>query len=165
MTGISIQGFEKHQHFMRQALELAKGAKSRNEVPIGAIVVQNNQIIGRGYNQVQMLNDPTAHAEMIAITAACGTLEQKYLKNCTLYVTLEPCPMCAGALVWSKIDRLVFGASDSRAGACGSVFNLTQNKKLNHRLEVTQGILEEECSHILKHFFSETRAANNPIQN
>jgi len=143
---------------MRQALQLAKRAESNDEVPIGAVVVKKNRIIGRGYNQVETLNDPTAHAEMLAITAACATLGQKYLNACTLYVTLEPCPMCAGALVWSKIDRIVFGASDARAGACGSVFNLADNQKLNHRIEIIQGILEENCSRLLKQFFATKRS-------
>lgn len=145
---------------MRQALQLANEAKSRDEIPVGAVVVKNDRIIGRGYNQTEMLNDATAHAEMIAITAACGTIEQKYLKDCTLYVTLEPCPMCAGALVWSKIDRLVFGTVDARTGACGTVFNLAENEKLNHRIEIIQGVLEDECSQLLKRFFSGKRSAN-----
>lgn len=145
---------------MNRALQLAKEAKSCDEIPVGAVVVRNGAVVGRGYNQTEMLNDPTAHAEMIAITAACATLEQKYLSECTLYVTLEPCPMCAGALVWSKIDRIVFGTGDVRAGACGTVFNLAKNKKLNHRIEVIGGVLEEDCANILKRFFIEKRSAN-----
>lgn len=142
---------------MRQALQLAEQAKDEDETPVGAVVVYEDRIIGRGYNQTEMLNDATAHAEMIAVTAACGTLQQKYLKDCTLYVTLEPCPMCAGALVWSKIDRIVFGAADANAGACGSVFNLAANKKLNHRIEIVQGVMENECSQLLKQFFRKKR--------
>lgn len=145
---------------MRQALLLAQQAMDKDEIPVGAVVVHNNEIIGRGYNQVEMLNDATAHAEMIAITAACGTLKEKYLTNCTLYVTLEPCPMCAGALVWSKIDRIVFGATDANAGSCQSVFNLAANKKLNHQAEIIQGILEPECTQLLKDFFAKKRNLN-----
>src|SRR5699024_1989011 len=127
------------------------------EIPVGAIVVYENQIIGKGYNQTECLNDATAHAEMIALSAAMGTLGRKYLKNCTLYVTLEPCVMCTGALVWSKIERVVYGAADAKGGACGSAFNLSANKKLNHHVEVIQGILEKDCEWILKQFFREKR--------
>ncbi len=154
---LSVEGHQKHHRFMRQALQLAEQAKDEDETPVGAVVVYEDRIIGRGYNQTEMLNDATAHAEMIAVTAACGTLQQKYLKDCTLYVTLEPCPMCAGALVWSKIDRIVFGAADANAGACGSVFNLAANKKLNHRIEIVQGVMENECSQLLKQFFRKKR--------
>ncbi len=149
--------FEQHEHFMKQAWHLAETAKQKDEVPVGAVVVYNNEIIGKGYNQVEMLDDATAHAEMIAVTAACASLKQKYLKKCTLYVTLEPCPMCTGALVWSKIDRVVFGASDAKAGACGSVFNLAANNKFNHKIEVIQGVMECSCSELLKLFFDEKR--------
>jgi len=119
-----------HQNFMLKALKLAERAMDEEEVPVGAIIVKNERIIGRGYNQTERLKDPTAHAEMIAISAAASTLSNKYLNSCTLYVTLEPCPMCAGALIWSKIDRIVFGALDERAGSCGTVFNLTNSDKL-----------------------------------
>ena len=114
-------------------------------------------IIGKGYNQVEKLSDPTAHAEMIAISAACETLGNKYLKGCTLYVTLEPCPMCAGALVWSKIDTIVYGASDSASGGSGSLFNITSNNNLNHQIEVIQGILEMDSEYLLKSFFGAKR--------
>jgi len=151
---------QHHQQFMRQAFFLAEEAKDADEVPVGAVVVHHNQIIGRGYNQTQQLNDATAHAEMIAISAACNTLQSKYLQDCTLYVTLEPCPMCTGALIWSKLDRIVFGATDVRAGACGSLFNLASNKKLNHQIEVIQGIMEQDCELILKDFFLTKRDKN-----
>lgn len=154
---ISVKEMRLHRRYMKQALQLAQRAADEDEIPVGAVVVQNNQIIGKGYNQTERLNDTTAHAEMIAVTSACGTLGQKYLKNCTLYVTLEPCPMCAGALVWSKIDRVVFGTGDESAGACGSVFNLAENEKLNHRIEIIQGVLEDDCSRILKNFFEVKR--------
>lgn len=146
-----------HQKYMREALKLAETALRKDEVPVGAVVVHNDRIIGRGYNQVEMLGDPTAHAEMIAISAACTTLGNKYLNKATLYVTLEPCVMCSGAAVWSKMDRLVFGAMDEKAGGAGSVFNLTSNRKLNHSIETIQGVLEHECSALLKEFFRKKR--------
>jgi tRNA(adenine34) deaminase len=152
---------KQHQQFMRLAFSLAEDAKEAGEIPVGAVVVNQNRIIGRGYNQTEMLNDATAHAEMIALSAASSTLSNKYLEGCTLYVTLEPCPMCSGALVWSKIDRIVFGASDPKSGACGSIFNLATNDKLNHQIEIIQGVLEQDCEWILKQFFAEKRSASN----
>lgn len=142
---------------MAKALMLAEQAFEEGEIPVGAIVVKDNMIIGKGYNQVEKLSDPTAHAEMIAISAACETLGNKYLKGCTLYVTLEPCPMCAGALVWSKIDTIVYGASDSASGGSGSLFNITENNNLNHQIEVIQGILEMDSEYLLKSFFGAKR--------
>tara|TARA_R110002124_G_scaffold165010_1_gene332341 strand:+ start:834 stop:1307 length:474 start_codon:yes stop_codon:yes gene_type:complete len=146
-----------HQQFMAKAIQLAEDAANSNEVPIGAVVVKDNIIVGKGFNQVERLNDSTAHAEMIAISAACETLKSKYLSGCTLYVTLEPCPMCAGALVWSKISTVVFGASDPKSGGCGSLFNISSNKNLNHQVEVVQGILEPDCEYLLKSFFQSKR--------
>lgn len=146
---------------MQQAFFLAEQAYDEKEVPVGALIVKNDSIIGRGYNQTERLNDATAHAEMLAVSAACSTLGQKYLQDCTLYVTLEPCPMCAGALVWSKIDTVVFGAWDPKAGSCGSVFNLSSNKKLNHQIDVIQGFMEKDCEWILKKFFKERRSGGN----
>ena len=146
-----------HDKFMREALKLAETAFLKGGVPVGAVVVHKNRIIGRGYNQVEMLRDPTAHAEMLALSAACTTLHEKYLRECTLYVTLEPCMMCAGAAVWSKLDLIVFGAMDAKAGSCGTVFNLAANNKLNHQTEIIQGILENDCSQILKRFFKSKR--------
>lgn len=142
---------------MSEAIKLAKLAYRNKEVPVGAVIVQENRIIGKGYNQVELMDDPTAHAEMIAISAACSTLKQKYLTNCTLYVTLEPCPMCSGAIVWSKLNRIVFGAIDERAGGAGSIFNITSNKKLNHQTEVIQGVMECDCKELLQTFFKERR--------
>lgn len=142
---------------MARAFMLAEQAFDEREVPVGAVVVHNERIVGKGYNQVQRLNDPTAHAEMLAISAACETLGEKYLNECTLYVTLEPCPMCSGAAVWSKLKTVVFGATDAKAGGCGSVFNIASNQKLNHQVEVIQGIMEPECEHLLKAFFKERR--------
>lgn len=154
----SITGTKKHLRFMQQAFFLAEQAYDDDEIPVGAVVVKDNQIIGKGYNQSERLADATAHAEMLAISAACSTLQEKYLQDCTLYVTLEPCPMCAGALVWSKIDRVVFGAQDANAGSCGSVFNLSTNEKLNHQIDVIQGIMEDDCEHLLLSFFDDVRA-------
>ena len=148
---------KNHQNFMHQALKLAERAIDEDEIPVGAVIVKDERIIGRGYNQTEKLRDPTAHAEMIAISAAASTLSNKYLNECTLYVTLEPCPMCAGALIWSKIDRIIFGALDEKAGACGTVFNLTNSGKLNHNIEVIQGVLEADCSYLLKEFFKTKR--------
>ena len=142
---------------MRQAFILAEKAYDKEEVPVGAVVVHDQQVIGKGYNQTQQLTDPTAHAEMLAISAACSTLQQKYLTDCTLYVTLEPCPMCTGAIVWSKIDTVIIGAWDTNAGSCGSVFNLSSNDKLNHQVNVLQGFMEKDCEGILKQFFRERR--------
>ena len=142
---------------MQQALSLARTAASEGEVPVGAVIVCDGKVVGRGYNQVEKLKDPTAHAELIALTAACNTLGTKFLNGCTMYVTLEPCPMCAGALVWSRLDRLVFGATDARAGACGSIMNIVQNQALNHRLEVIQGIMDVESETLLKEFFRDKR--------
>lgn len=150
----------KHDHnfFMRHALRLAQTANQNNEVPVGAVVVHKGTIVGKGYNQTEMLNDPTAHAEMIAISSACATLENKYLNDCTLYVTLEPCPMCTGAIVWAKLSRVVFGAIDEKAGACGSVFNISSNNKLNHKVEVLQGFYEYESQELLQKFFKQKRS-------
>ncbi len=142
--------------FMQEALKLALQASSRDEVPVGAVVEYENKIIGKGYNQVEMLKDPTAHAEMIAITSATSYLKSKWLNKCTLYVTIEPCSMCAGALVLARIGRVVFGASDSKAGAFGSKLDINQ-LKLNHKINVKKGILENDCSQVMKEFFRKKR--------
>lgn len=152
-----IAGIQQHMGFMQQAFILAEQAYEEEEIPVGALVVKNDRIIGRGYNQTERLKDPTAHAEILAISAACSTLGEKYLSGCTMYVTLEPCPMCAGALVWSKLDTLVIGALDSQAGSCGSVFNISSSDKLNHQVTVLQGVMEQDCEYILKQFFQERR--------
>lgn len=156
-----ISGAQKHLRFMHQAYLLAEQAYEEKEVPVGAVVVKNDHIIGKGYNQSERLNDPTAHAEMLAISAACSTLGEKYLEDCTLYVTLEPCPMCAGALVWSKLRRVVIGTWDTKAGSCGSLFNIASNNKLNHQVKVLQGFMEQDCESILKQFFQERRSGGN----
>jgi tRNA(adenine34) deaminase len=147
---------------MGQALLEAEKASDIGEVPVGAVIVHKNRIIARGHNQVELLSDPTAHAEMIALTAAFSHLEAKYLPDCTMYVTLEPCPMCAGALVWAKIGRLVFGAQDAKAGACGSIFNIASHPALNHRIEMIHGIMEDECEMLLRRFFEKLRKRDEP---
>lgn len=157
MNKIEISEAQKHQKYMARAFMLAEQALDEGEIPVGAVVVKDDRIIGKGYNQVERLNDPTAHAEMIAISAACETLDEKYLSDCTLYVTLEPCAMCSGAVVWSKLGRLVFGALDARGGGSGSVFNISANKKLNHQVEIIQGIMEKESEYLLKQFFKDKR--------
>jgi tRNA(adenine34) deaminase len=149
--------WQQHQHYMRRAIREAEQAYDSDEIPVGAVVVKDDEIVGRGHNQVEQLKDPTAHAEILAISAACSTLNSKYLHGCTLYVTLEPCPMCAAALMWSKIDRIVFGALDDKAGACGSIYNLAQDEHLNHEIEVIQGIMEYDCSLLLREFFRAKR--------
>ena len=146
---------------MRQALLQARMAYERDEVPVGAVIVFENQIIAKAYNQVETLKDPTAHAEMIAVTQAASTLQTKWLNKCTMYVTLEPCAMCAGALVLSRIRKLIIAAEDPKTGACGSVMDITQHNALNHRIEVQRGILREECSAILKEFFKNKRHTLN----
>jgi len=143
--------------FMKRAFELAQEAEKHNEIPVGAVVVVDGEIIGEGFNQSIMLNDPSAHAEMIAIREAGKKLNNYRMLNCTLYVTLEPCPMCAGLLVHSRINRLVFGAKDLKTGAAGSVFNLTETDKLNHQIESCSGVMEEDCSALLSNFFKRRR--------
>ena len=149
-----------HNFWMNQAFREAEKAYREKEVPIGAVVVFENQIIGRGYNQTERLQDPTAHAEILAITAAAAHLESRRLLNTTLYVTLEPCPMCAGAIVLARIPTLVFGASDPKGGACGTLFNITQDSRLNHQVNVTPGREENKCSLILSDFFRKLRDTN-----
>jgi|TARA_B110000196_G_C20993659_1_gene589457 tRNA(adenine34) deaminase len=143
--------------WMLQAFRLAEKAFSEGEVPVGSIVVKNNRIIGRGYNQRERLKDPTAHAEIIAITAASATLDDWRLEGSTLYVTKEPCPMCAGAIINSRISHLVFGAYDEKKGCCGSLYQLCGDKRLDSRTAVTGGIEEAQCAGILKEFFSSKR--------
>ncbi|GLX77043.1 tRNA-specific adenosine deaminase [Thalassotalea insulae] len=152
------------QQFMRRALELAKQAEQINEIPVGAVVVADNHIIGEGFNQSILLNDPSAHAEMLAIRQAGEQLNNYRMTNCTLYVTLEPCPMCAGLLVHSRINRLVFAASDLKTGSAGSVFNLTNSDKLNHQIAVEHGVLATECSQLLSDFFKRRRAEKKALK-
>ena len=142
---------------MRQALKEAEKAYDAGELPVGAVIVFENRIIAKGYNQVETLKDPTAHAEIIAITSAASYLSSKVLLGCSMYVTFEPCSMCAGAIVLSKMENLYFGAFDSKSGACGSVLNITNNRSLNHQLSVSGGILDAECAGLLKSFFEVRR--------
>lgn len=144
--------------FMRAALDEAAAALDHDDVPVGAVIVQQGRIIGRGHNQREQLQDPTAHAEVIAITAAASQLGSWRLEDCAMYVTLEPCAMCAGALVLARVPRLIFGARDSKAGACVSLFTLCSDPRLNHRMEITEGLLATECSMILREFFARQRA-------
>jgi tRNA(adenine34) deaminase len=146
------------EKFMHEALKEARKAFDDDEVPIGAVVVYQGKIVARGYNQVERLKDPTAHAEMLVLTSATNYLGTKWLNGVSLYVTIEPCSMCAGAMVLSRIKNLYFGAEDPKTGACGSIFNIVNHNKLNHRIKVTKGILEEECSVILKEFFRKKRS-------
>ncbi len=143
--------------FMKEALKEARKAYEINEVPIGAVIVRNGEIVGRGFNQKETLKDATLHAEISAIKDACRNLGGWRLPGCTMYVTLEPCSMCAGALVNARVERIVIGASDYKTGACGSVLNIVQMEKLNHQIDVQSGVLENECSDILKMFFEELR--------
>jgi tRNA(adenine34) deaminase len=143
--------------FMRRALELAAQAEARGEVPVGALVVQDERVIGEGFNQPITLKDPTAHAEVLALRAAAATLGDYRLGGTTLYVTLEPCPMCAAALVHARVARLVFGAWDPRQGAAGSAFNLVTARAMNHQVDCFGGVLADECGALLKRFFESRR--------
>jgi tRNA(adenine34) deaminase len=160
MAGISLLNPDD-QSFMRLALREAERAFEAEEVPVGAVIVHAGKVIGKGYNQREKLEDPTAHAEMLAITAAAQALGDWRLEDCTLYVTLEPCPMCAGAIVNARVKRVVFGASDPKAGACGSLMNVVQDARLNHRVELVAGVLAEEAGAILKQFFRTRRKAQS----
>ncbi|AFS77118.1 cytidine/deoxycytidylate deaminase family protein, zinc-binding protein [Gottschalkia acidurici 9a] len=145
------------EYFMREALNEAYKAERIGEVPVGAVIVKDEKIISRGHNMRETLNDPTAHAEIIAIKRASEVLESWRLIGCTIYVTIEPCSMCAGAIVNSRIEKVAIGALDPKMGACGSVINVVQNKNFNHRVEITKGILETKCSSIMKDFFKKLR--------
>jgi tRNA(adenine34) deaminase len=142
---------------MKLALREAIAAMEHEDVPIGAVVVHEGRVIGRGHNQREQLGDPTAHAEMIAITAAAEYLHSWRLTDCTLYVTAEPCLMCAGAMLQARLPRLVFGAEDPKAGACGSVYTVTDDPRLNHRIHVTAGVMAADCADLLQAFFREQR--------
>ena len=142
---------------MRRALELAREASAIGEVPVGALVVHRGRIVSQAYNLRETLNDPTAHAECLALTLAGRSLGRWRLDGCTLYVTLEPCPMCAGAIGLSRIERLVYGAVDPKAGACRSLYRLVNDPRLNHRAIITRGVLAEPCSELLSQFFRERR--------
>ncbi len=148
---------DSDRHFMELALRQAQLAAEAGEVPVGAIVVRGNSVIGRAYNQVELLKDGTAHAEMLALTQASSAVGDWRLNECTLYVTKEPCPMCAGAMVNCRLGRLVFGCSDSRTGAAGGALNLTSLPGALHAVTVESGLLEEECRQVLRQFFQQRR--------
>ena len=147
--------------YMQIAIEQARIAEENGDMPIGAVIVYQNQIIGKAYNQREQLQDPTAHAEIIALTQAAAFLESWRLIDCTIYVTLEPCCMCAGALVLARIQRLVYGCDDPKTGAVKSLYNIVQDERLNHSLEVTSGVMTVECSELLQNFFQRRRIENN----
>ncbi|KRQ86224.1 tRNA-specific adenosine deaminase [Caloramator mitchellensis] len=146
-----------HEYFMKIAIEEAKKSFLLDEVPVGAVIVKDNKIIAKGHNARETLKNALAHAEIIAIDEACRSLGGWRLLDCTMYVTLEPCPMCAGALVNARIKTLVFGAKDYRSGACGSIYNIANDERLNHRIEVIGGILEDECRVLMQYFFRRKR--------
>ena len=143
--------------FMAEALKEARKAKKRGEVPVGAVVVHEGEVIARGYNRKESASDPTAHAEVVAITRAAKKLKRWRLAGTTLYVTLEPCLMCMGAIVQARIPRLVFASLDPKAGACGSLYDISNDRRLNHRVHVTRGVAEEESRELLKEFFLKLR--------
>ena len=149
-------------YFMGEALRQGQKAYAADEVPVGAVVVREGKIIARGHNQVELLRDATAHAEMLALTQAEAAVGDWRLTDCDLYVTKEPCPMCAGAIVHTRIRRVIFGCPDLSAGAAGSVINLLQMKSLNHRCEITSGVLQTDCAAILQEFFRKRRDGQGP---
>jgi tRNA(adenine34) deaminase len=149
---------ESDESFMREALRQAQKAYEADEVPVGAVVVRAGKVIGRAYNQVELLKDATAHAEMLALTQAEAAFGDWRLIDCDLYVTKEPCVMCAGALIHVRIRRLIFGCADTRSGAAGGMINLLQHSALNHDCEITSGVLQNECAAILQDFFRQKRA-------
>lgn len=149
---------------MSRALELARLAEAAGEVPVGAVIVKDNRIIAEGWNRPIATHDPSAHAEMIAMRAAAQSLQNYRLLDTTLYVTLEPCAMCAGAMVHARVKRLVYGATDPRAGAAGTIFNIIQHEALNHRLDMTGGVMAEECGAALRSFFQARRASKGSGQ-
>ena len=152
---------EDNYNFMFAALKEAERALNEDEVPIGAVVVHNNRIIGKGYNQVEKLKDPTAHAEILALTAASNHLNEKLLIECDLYVTVEPCLMCTGALLLAKISNLYFGVYEPKYGACGSIYNILDENKLNHKVNVFSGIYENESKYLLQNYFRNKRKGTN----
>jgi tRNA(adenine34) deaminase len=149
---------KKDLFYMSEALKEAQSALQEDEVPVGAVAIYKGRIIARGHNQVECLKDPTAHAEMITLTAATHYLNTKWLKGVSLYVTIEPCSMCAGALVLARIKNLIYGADDPKAGACGSVINIVKHKRLNHHIDIKKGVLKGESSSLLTEFFKKKRS-------
>lgn len=152
---------DKDSYFMLEAVKEAAKALAKDDVPIGCVIVHKGEVIARGHNQVELLHDPTAHAEMIAITSATERLGSKWLSEATVYVTIEPCSMCAGAMVLARVKALVYGASDPKTGACGSIFNIIASDKLNHRVNVRKGVDAERCSQLVSDFFKKKRVKLN----
>lgn len=150
---------QRDHAFMREALRLAREAAARGDVPVGALVVRDDEIVGVGFNNREADADPTGHAEIVALREACRAADRWRVDGATLYVTLEPCPMCAGALVNARVARLVYGAADPKAGAVRSLYELCDDPRLNHRMEVVQGVMADECAQVLKDFFRAARAA------
>jgi tRNA(adenine34) deaminase len=157
-TDITIRGSQQEDaYWMELALELARSAAAAGEVPVGAVVVKDGEIVGRGHNRNLADNDPTAHAELVALRDAAARLGNHRLAGCAMFATIEPCAMCAGAMVHARLARLVYGASDPKAGAAGSVLAVLNHPRLNHRMEVTPGVLADQCSEVLTSFFQSRR--------
>ena len=152
-----MDALENDERYMAEALLLAGQALEMDEVPVGAVIVCDGRIVGRAHNQRELLNDPTAHAEMIAITQAAEHVGNWRLDGCTMYVTLEPCPMCAGAMVNARLGRVIYGATDPKAGACQTLFTIPTDDRLNHRVQVIGGVLTERCSELMQDFFQRKR--------
>jgi len=161
MNGLETFGLPDHERWMREAIREAKKAEAIEEVPIGCVIVHNGLVIGRGHNQTEQFQDPTAHAEMVAITAAANALGSRRLLDCTLYVTLEPCAMCAGAIVLARIPTVVYGTTDPKAGAADTLYSLLTDSRLNHTCSIVRGVLSPECGAILSDFFSNLRKQKN----
>ncbi|MBY9082407.1 tRNA adenosine(34) deaminase TadA [Paenibacillus sp. HN-1] len=164
-TARELDQQQEHEHWMREAIAEARKGEALGEVPIGAVVVQDGAIIGRGYNLRETTLDSTAHAEMVAIREASKALNSWRLLDCTLYVTLEPCPMCAGAMVQSRVPRTVYGTPDPKAGCAGTLMNLLEEPRFNHCTEIISGILQEECAELLTSFFRRLRQKRQPKSN
>ena len=158
---IELSQQEIDERYMRMAIDAALVAEENGDVPIGAVIVHEGRVIARAYNQREQLKDPTAHAEIIALTQAAAALGLWRLHGGTIYVTLEPCPMCCGALVLARLDRLVYGCPDPKTGACGSLYDIVRDGRLNHRLEVTAGVLADDCASLLQDFFKQRRRNND----
>jgi len=158
---IELSQQEIDERYMRMAIDAALVAEENGDVPIGAVIVHEGRVIARAYNQREQLKDPTAHAEIIALTQAAAALGLWRLHGGTIYVTLEPCPMCSGALVLARLDRLVYGCPDPKTGACGSLYDIVRDGRLNHRLEVTAGVLADDCAGLLQDFFKQRRRNND----
>lgn len=149
--------YEKDKKFMWEAIKEAEKSAALDEVPVGAVIVKDNKIIAKGHNSREKTNDPTSHAEIVAIRKACKKLNSWRLEGCSIYVTIEPCAMCAGTLLWTRIDRIVFGANDPKGGALGSSFELFRVKNINHHPEITKGVLEDKCGSLISDFFKKKR--------